>query len=89
MSTGKTKYLFCYDICNEKRLVKIHRYLCKKAIPIQYSVFYAELTQNELQGIVDDLGFLIHPHDDIRIYSPLNYQQLISIGKVSDYTFIS
>lgn len=88
MSTKKTKYLFCYDICNEKRLVKIHRYLCKKAIPIQYSVFYAELTQNELQGIIEDLGFLIYPQDDIRIYSPQNYQQSISVGKVPDYVFL-
>lgn len=88
MSLRSKQYIICYDICDEKRLSKIHRYLIKKAMPIQYSVFYAELTPSQVEQIVEDLIYLHHTQDDIRIYTVKNFKQSIFIGKTPNVTIL-
>lgn len=36
-------YLICYDICNDKRLRRIHKLMKAYGEPWQYSVFYCAL----------------------------------------------
>lgn len=67
------RYLICYDIADPRRLTRIHK-LCKTyGIPLQYSVFLAELRRAQLDVLTESLRKLCHPEDDIRIY-PLHNQ---------------
>jgi len=66
---SKKPYLICYDISNPKRLGRLHRYISKHAIPVQYSVYLAMLKQNQLDEIKQGIGSIINNHrDDVRIY---------------------
>jgi CRISPR-associated protein Cas2 len=61
--------LITYDITNPKRLARLHRGLKKFAMPIQYSVFHAELTASGLTEVVTLIECTIDPKtDDVRIY---------------------
>lgn len=77
-------YLVCYDIRNEKRLVKVYRTLKQMGIHVQYSVFHCRLTWQELielkgklQGIIDE------KEDDVRIY-PLPQELTVSVMGCGD-----
>jgi CRISPR-associated protein Cas2 len=65
----KHNWILCYDISDPKRLSRIHRYVTKIAIPMQYSVFLMQASHAELDEIMIELGALINEkEDDIRIY---------------------
>lgn len=65
----KKNWLLCYDIADPRRLGRIHRYMVRAGIPLQYSVFRLKVDDAELEGIIDQLEALINPsQDDIRIY---------------------
>ncbi len=51
----KRKFLICYDIVDQKRLRKVHQLLSTLAIAVQYSVFEAELTNEQLDGLKEKL----------------------------------
>lgn len=62
-------FLVTYDICNSKRLTKIHNALLAYGIPLQYSVFYLEQSIIQMHNIELELLALIEPkQDDLRIY---------------------
>jgi CRISPR-associated protein Cas2 len=63
-------HIITYDIGNPRRLRRIHRYLKKQAMPIQYSVFLIECDALQLKQVRDELEEMINPkQDDIRIYT--------------------
>lgn len=75
----KSAYLVCYDISDEKRLMKVYRFMKERGIHIQYSVFYCVLTLEELKTLKANIQKLINPrYDDIRIY-PLPRNSLIAV----------
>ena len=51
----KHKFLICYDIVDDKRLRRVHQLLSNTAMPIQYSVFEAELSNKELDELIAKL----------------------------------
>ncbi|MDD5007495.1 MAG: CRISPR-associated endonuclease Cas2 [Syntrophorhabdaceae bacterium] len=62
-------YLVCYDICEERRLAKVYRYLKQRGLHIQYSVFHCRLTWQELIELKKDINEIIdEKEDDVRIY---------------------
>lgn len=62
-------YLVAYDITDPKRLARVHRALCKSAIPIEYSVFYLTCDPRQVVRILADLASLIDARsDDLRCY---------------------
>lgn len=62
-------YLIAYDITDPKRLARMHRYLRKIAVPIQYSVFYLIADERHLDALLADAASLIDPKsDDLRCY---------------------
>jgi len=78
----KTPYIIAYDIGNPKRLVKIHRFLKKQAMPLQYSVFYAKLSKPELETLIKALdNRIVDAEDDIRIYPLPQKPSWSSFGK--------
>jgi CRISPR-associated protein Cas2 len=63
------RYLIAYDIRNPKRLLRVHRFLRRQGLPVQYSVFTAQLTQRKLTRVIDGLEAIIEARaDDVRIY---------------------
>lgn len=63
------RYLIAYDIRNPKRLIRVHRFLRREGMPVQYSVFTAQLTQRKLDRVRDGLQSIIDERaDDVRIY---------------------
>lgn len=65
----KRPHLACYDISDPRRLSRVHRYLKKAGIPLQYSVFLLYINALERDKIHHALDRLIDPRaDDVRIY---------------------
>jgi CRISPR-associated protein Cas2 len=63
------RWLIAYDISDERRLVRVHRWLSRRAAAVQYSVFTARLTAVELHSMKQGLAKLIDPkEDDVRFY---------------------
>ena len=78
----KIQYIRCYDIRCPRRLQRLHRYLCRHAIPVQYSVFYGVFTRTELDDIKDGIQNIINPRqDDIRIYPLPTHPGIITLGQ--------
>lgn len=64
-----SEYLICYDIAHPKRLSRIFRYLKKRAMPLQYSVFLFSGDERRLERILDALAAMIDERsDDLRCY---------------------
>ncbi len=65
----KLPHIVCYDIRDPRRLGRVHRYLKRIAVPMQYSVFLLYVNPIDLDRIVGALERLIDlREDDIRIY---------------------
>lgn len=62
-------YLVCYDIRDEKRLVRVFNTMKKRGLHIQYSVFYCRLSWRELVELKEKLKDIIDERkDDVRLY---------------------
>ena len=84
-------YIICYDICNSKRLQKIHKTVVQYALPLQYSVYYARLSIKMLEELISKFNRIINvTEDDIRIY-PVSSNALAQwpkIGSEGDDRFL-
>ncbi len=70
MSRTRVTYVIAYDIADPTRLRRVHSYMRKWAVPVQYSVFVAELSQNQLDALLAGVARLIHHfQDDVRCYA--------------------
>jgi len=67
--------LVCYDICNPKRLRRVHRTIRDYGIPLQYSVFELELNEIKLKQLIRDLTIIIEPSEDKVMFYRLTPQQ--------------
>ncbi|MFN3713620.1 MAG: CRISPR-associated endonuclease Cas2 [Alcanivoracaceae bacterium] len=62
-------YLICYDISQPRRLARLHRYLCRYAFPLQYSVFLFVGDERALEKYLAAMKKLINEkEDDLRCY---------------------
>ena len=76
-----TNFLVCYDIREPKRLQRVHKCAASYAMAVQRSVFYARLTQADLDSLMKDLVELIdEKEDDVRIYSVAPLQHAVMLG---------
>lgn len=83
MAINQTRaWLICYDIANPRRLGRVHRCVKKHAIPIQYSVYLAQASANQMQDILREIEHIIDPkQDDIRIYPIPKNPNITLIGQ--------
>lgn len=82
MSERKLPHIIAYDVANPKRLGKVHRFLKKQALPLQYSVFLVELNERGRKKLMKGLEALIHPkQDDVRIYPLPSEPEWCCLGK--------
>lgn len=62
-------FLIAYDITDPRRLQRMHRYLSRVAVPIEYSVFFASEDPRRMLGILREAANRIDPRsDDLRCY---------------------
>ena len=65
----KHPHIACYDIADPMRLTKVHRYLRRIGMPLQYSVFLLYINSEERKRITSGLLKIINVReDDVRIY---------------------
>lgn len=57
-------FLVCYDICNDKRLAKVHKTMRAFGDHLQYSVFECQLAPAELSRCRHLLGAIINHDED-------------------------
>lgn len=75
-------YLIGYDIKNAKRIRKIHRYLTRHSMPIQYSVFLYIGSEQSLQKHIQNMLQLIdQKEDDLRIYEIPEHGKQYRLGQ--------
>lgn len=64
-----TQWLVTYDIAHPRRLAQVFKYLKKKGIPIQYSVFSVSASSAQMGTLMAGIATLIHKgQDDVRAY---------------------
>lgn len=69
MSTRRGTWLLAYDIASPKRLGRVHRFVVRRGLPTQYSVFLVEADRSAIDELVGALARLVHPRqDDVRIF---------------------
>lgn len=75
-------YLICYDISDDKRLVKLAKLLEQEAFRIQKSIFVLwEATENELLILVQKMKTLIDQEkDDVRVYTIKNSGHCLGVA---------
>ena len=62
-------YLICYDICDPRRLSRLHRHLKRRALALQYSVFLLLAERRAVDILMMELTDLIDEKvDDLRCY---------------------
>lgn len=57
-------FLICYDITEPHRLCRMHRYLLRRAMPLQYSVFLLDGDREMFEDCMNGAANLIDPRDD-------------------------
>lgn len=69
MANRDAEYIICYDICDPRRLGRIHRYLKRYAIALQYSVFLYTGDSRRFERCMQGAVALIdETEDDLRAY---------------------
>ncbi|WP_374336314.1 CRISPR-associated endonuclease Cas2 [Methyloversatilis sp.] len=64
-----SEFIVCYDISDPKRLGRLHRFLKKCAVPLQYSVFLFSGDDRQLDRLLEKATGYIDPKaDDLRAY---------------------
>ena len=81
-ATRKISWIIAYDIASPKRLVRVHRYMKRHGIPLQYSVFMTRGTEGYIDNILAGLGGIINwRDDDVRAYPVPENPEIYWIGK--------
>ncbi len=67
---NKIKYLVTYDICTDKRRVRLHNKLKGFGVAVQYSVFECLLDAKEKAKMLQAIQKIIHTRQDaVRVYT--------------------
>lgn len=81
MSQRRLPWLICYDVRCPRRLARLHRRLCKRAAPVQYSVFLGYWTDDEVEALLDELyDGQLEAVDDLRAYPVADGNSVTLIG---------
>ena len=79
-----TQWLICYDIADPRRLQRVHRTVCRHAIPYQYSVFAMLATRKQVtEAILEVAQHIDDREDDLRAYPLLTSAPGFSYGQAA------
>ena len=74
-------WLITYDIADKKRLGRLHRFVKKHAIPVQYSVYATRKSVAGIGRLASELRGYINPkEDDVRIYQIPERPLIFTLG---------
>ncbi|MEF8703566.1 MAG: CRISPR-associated endonuclease Cas2 [Candidatus Accumulibacter sp. UW26] len=66
---GLLAFVIGYDISNPRRLMRIHRRMCRHASPLEYSVFLLVGSTADKDRCLAEIATLLRPReDDVRCY---------------------
>jgi CRISPR-associated protein Cas2 len=78
------QWLICYDVTNPRRLSRLHRFLRRHAVPVQYSVFCYVGSAAQIGNLVPEIDAIIDDTtDDVRIYQLPERLQCDTLGRGS------
>ncbi|MDO5679469.1 MAG: CRISPR-associated endonuclease Cas2 [Pelistega sp.] len=82
MALKKKAWLIAYDICDPRRLGRVHCLLKKEALAMQYSIFYYEGSTEDLKSLLQTIEVRINRKvDDVRAYPIPAKMQYNCLGK--------
>ena len=77
-----SEFVLCYDISDPRRLGKLHRFMKKQAVPLQYSVFLYSGDDRQLDRLLGIAVRYIDPKaDDLRAYPLPNHGLKARLGR--------
>ena len=77
--------LVIYDISDNKRRLKISKYLESYGHRVQKSCFEARLSKKKYEQMISDLEKMVTEEENIRIYRIRSYEEIRLIGS-KDYS---
>jgi len=82
------KFIFCYDISDNKTLYKVSKELEKVGIRVQYSVFEVDTTAEKANQILKRISSLINPDTDRIFMYPIEKRkkEIERVGKSKNIT---
>lgn len=81
----KVRTLIIYDIVENKKRVKLAKYLSGYGYRVQKSAFEAMLSDRLFSELKDGLNAFVGPEDSIRIYRIVGQSEVTIIGNNIDY----
>ncbi len=72
MAADRTAQAFVigYDISDPRRLLRVHRRMCRHAAPLEYSIFLLVGSEADKARCLEEIEELIDPRaDDVRCYA--------------------
>jgi CRISPR-associated endonuclease Cas2 len=86
MSKSKHRwYLISYDVCNARRLRKLHYYLTNEMVAVQRSVFLGKFNAEGIDEVIAEVRQRISKkHDDVRVYRLNSLEELWCMGNQQD-----
>ncbi len=68
--SSELAFVIGYDISNPRRLLRVHREMCKHATPLEYSIFLLVGSEAAKDRCLEEIEALIKPlEDDVRCYA--------------------
>jgi CRISPR-associated protein Cas2 len=68
--SSELAFVIGYDISNPRRLLRVHREMCKHATPLEYSIFLLVGSEAAKDRCLEEIDALIKPlEDDVRCYA--------------------
>ncbi|SBT04777.1 CRISPR-associated endoribonuclease Cas2 1 [Candidatus Accumulibacter aalborgensis] len=63
-------FVIGYDISDPRRLLRVHRRMCRHAAPLEYSIFLLVGSDTDKDRCLEEIDELINPiEDDVRCYA--------------------
>lgn len=84
VENDKVFVLIIYDICENKKRLKLVRLLQGYGFRVQKSAFEAIITKKKYKKLLQELLFFESSEDSIRVYKIIGKGQVINIGKETD-----
>jgi len=83
------EFIIAYDICDEKRLRKIAKYLERRAMRIQFSLYFiSNCSKSTLMQMMKKIKEIIDiENDDVRVYE-IDVLKSIYINKEDDLKYL-
>lgn len=80
--SGYRTWLIAYDIADPDRLRRVHAFLKRYAVPIQYSLFVARLNERALREVLAGIEERIcASQDDVRAYHVPERCDAVAVGR--------